>query len=93
MYSSLLRPSIAAAEVIDCLDNHSDHRPISLRLTVASRVCNGDIKCAEHQKVKRRYATRWDNANQSEYYELSRIMLDNIDVNACFASCDYGLLL
>jgi hypothetical protein len=48
LISSLLRPSITAAEVIDCLDNHSDHRPISLCLTVASRVCNSDITCADH---------------------------------------------
>jgi hypothetical protein len=72
--SNRLHQFVCNADVLECVNNFSDHNPIYIMfdITFAKELV------IKSDKKRRMFQMRWDRANISDYYELSRLYLSGL---------------
>jgi len=85
--SSTLHNSVAEVKVIESIFNHSDHKPLSLSVRT---LLNKSGRNVDMKSSTRLHYLRWDKANLSDYYGVSRVLLSEIGLVQSFAQCPEG---
>jgi len=85
--SSQLRQAVHSVEIIDSSLNFSDHRPISLHLSIASLPSNSF--CSTSNKLT--YKLRWDKGSLDDFYRMSGELLSSQPL-LLLRDCDDKLL-
>jgi len=85
--SNNMRHFIYNADLLQCINNFSDHNPIYI---VFNMFFSAD-QCRTRSAINRTlYPVRWDRANLSDYYELTRLYLSDLQLDRNCVSCILG---
>jgi hypothetical protein len=84
-----LRSAIISVNVIDSVINHSDHKLLTCCLLLDTTI-NSTLNDSRIHSNKTRYATRWDKAELSKYYDMLYALLEHLNSTDCCVQCTVG---
>jgi exonuclease III len=82
--SSHLKPCITHFAIIDSGINLSDHRPLSLSLSILGEVRSSAV---QFRSTKKKYNVRWDKGSLADYYALTNVNLANSNIDFSYLHC------